>query len=186
MRRVAARYESSGGDLGETMAALVESEEFWQPSPVPLRKSPLEFLLSALRGLDARAVRVEAARSAPLGRALERLGQPLYRYDPPTGFPPVDGAWFSSGALLERVNLAHQLAYAQTSEVQIDLEALAGDEARSPEAAMRRALDLLLPERLPETEDRFQEALALQTLGPRRWFSAALALVLASPEFQLR
>jgi uncharacterized protein (DUF1800 family) len=187
VREVARRFEGSGGDLTECLRALIDSEDFWREQPVPLRKTPLEFLLTALRGLDARPVSAVSPRSTSLSSSLTAMGQPLYSYDPPTGFPAVEDSWFTSGALLERANLASRIAFGQVPELVIDFEALAGPEPFLEQGqALTRALDLLLPARDEKTDERFQEAFALQRLAPRLWFSVAVGLVLASPEFQLR
>lgn len=142
--RLAKVYLRGGGDLGAVTLTLIESPEFWSPGTRGRKiKSPFELAVSAMRGLEAR---VTGPRDAI--EWIERMGQPLYGYRAPTGYPDRADFWVSSGALLHRMNFALALATGRVEGVRFDLEALAGGrEPESREAALAAYLPLLLPER---------------------------------------
>jgi uncharacterized protein (DUF1800 family) len=45
-----------------------------------------------------------------VARALAAMGMPLYLCQPPTGYDETADAWISSGALVNRINFALELA----------------------------------------------------------------------------
>ena len=144
VERLAQSYLSSRGDLTATMRTLVQSPEFWQPEVRSQKiKSPLELTVSALRGLDAEITDVRG-----LHEWLGRMGQPLYAYQAPTGYPDRATAWVNTGALLNRMNFGLQLATGRVPGVQLDLLDLRqGREPESMDAALEAYLPLLLPQR---------------------------------------
>jgi uncharacterized protein (DUF1800 family) len=103
--RVARRFLETDGDLRETYRAIFTAPEFWEKRFFRAKvKTPLEFLASALRatGAEIRDPEKEARR-------LDGLGMPLYRCEPPTGWPDRAGPWVSAGALVARLRLAQSL-----------------------------------------------------------------------------
>ena len=64
-------------------------------------KTPFEFVVSALRALDA-----DVQDGVPLVRQLQQLGMPLYQCQPPTGYKDTADAWVNTGALVNRMNFA--------------------------------------------------------------------------------
>ncbi len=137
-------FQNSGGDLRKMIIAIAESPEFWSESSRRAKiKSPFELAVSALRALDARI-----RRPREIIRWIERMGQPLYAYQAPTGFPDNGAAWINSGSLLNRMNFGLQLAGGEINGVAVDLLAL--NHHREPaalSAALTAYFDLLLPER---------------------------------------
>jgi uncharacterized protein (DUF1800 family) len=103
--RTAARFLDTGGDLREVMRTILTSPEFLSPDGGAKAKTPLEFLASALRTSGA-----EIGDALPLVHVLQRLGMPLYQCQPPTGYKDTAEAWVSSGALVNRMNIAVALA----------------------------------------------------------------------------
>jgi uncharacterized protein (DUF1800 family) len=104
--RVAKRFLDTKGDLRETVRALVTSAEFWNPKYYRAKvKSPFEYTVSAIRAVGGR---IDDAR--PLARELQKMGQPLYFAQPPTGYSDAAETWVNSGALLNRLNFALTLA----------------------------------------------------------------------------
>lgn len=105
VERVAARFSSTGGNLRETVRAVVESPEFFDPKYYRAKvKSPFEYAVSAVRAgggsTDGRAI----------AKQIADMGQPLYLCQPPTGYADTADAWVNSGALLARLNFAIALA----------------------------------------------------------------------------
>ncbi|HSS50505.1 MAG TPA: DUF1800 domain-containing protein, partial [Thermoanaerobaculia bacterium] len=126
--RLAGVYRQSGGDIRRVVRAIAESPEFWSPEARGSKvKSPFELAASALRALGAD---IQVPK-----RTLDwiaRLGEPLYSYQPPTGYPDRNEAWLSSGTLLSRLNFGLQLASGRLAGVKVDAAALARLAAASP------------------------------------------------------
>ena len=159
--RVAARFTATNGDLREVMRTLLLSQEFLSPETVRAKiKTPFEFLVSALR---ATAATVSSAR--PLIRTMQDLGMPLYHCQPPTGYKDTADAWASTGALVNRMNVAQALGAGR----------LAGTTVNTPET--RTTLEALVP----GLSDATRATMARATNEAEQ-----LALTLGSPEFQRR
>jgi len=142
--RLAARYLETGGDLGQVIRSLAWSPEFWSADARAAKiKSPFEVAVSALRALDADLREPRAAVEW-----VSRMGQPLYAYQAPTGYPDQAAAWVNTGALLSRMNFGLQLATGRVAGVRFDLAALdGGREPESLAAALETYVPLLMPER---------------------------------------
>ena len=65
------------------------------------------------------------------------MGQPLYAYQAPTGYPDRAEAWVNTGSLLSRMNFGLQLAAGRVRGVDFDFASLNG--GREPESPRRRA-----------------------------------------------
>ena len=137
-------YNATGGDLRQMVLSLVESPEFWAKEHREQKiKSPFELTASALRALDAK---IEDPR--PLFTWIEKMGQPLYSYQAPTGYPDRAESWVNTGSLLNRMNFGLQLATGRIGGLSLDLPALNGQ--REPESllgALETYVPILLPER---------------------------------------
>lgn len=143
VERLAQRFLASDGDLAEVLRGLVQSPEFWSPEARRQKiKSPFELAVSSLRALDA-----ELEDPRALVEWIRRMGQPLYAYQAPTGYPDRATAWVNTGALLNRMNFGLQLATGRVAGVRFDLLALRqGREPESIDAALEAYLPLLLPQ----------------------------------------
>ncbi len=81
--RLASVFATSGGDLREVMRTLILSDAFWDEAALRSKiKSPFALAVSGLRALDA-----EVADTTALADWIGRMGQPLYGFKAPTGFP---------------------------------------------------------------------------------------------------
>ena len=106
--RVAAVFQRTRGDLLSVYAAVFSSPEFWSDDAFGSKtKTPLELAASAVRALGGS---VDPAQAASLAQHVARMGEPLYRCPPPTGFSDVAVTWVNAGALLNRLNFAAALA----------------------------------------------------------------------------
>ncbi|MBI4265944.1 MAG: DUF1800 domain-containing protein [Acidobacteria bacterium] len=111
--RTAARFRETDGDLREVVRAIVMSPEFFaREAPQAKVKTPLEFVVSAVR-----AAGTDVPDTAVMARALRQLGMPLYMCAPPTGYDDTAETWVTSGGLVTRINLARQLAGSQAALV---------------------------------------------------------------------
>jgi uncharacterized protein (DUF1800 family) len=180
--RLARRFLASDGDLREVMRTLAYAPEFWSVEARGSKiKAPFELAVSAVRALGADvAVPPPTPGPIPLDRRrgygptsllgwIERMGQPLYAYQAPTGFPDRAEAWVSTGSLLTRMNFGLNLAASRIVGVDLDLAALNGNrEPESPEHALATYAALVLPERdLDATVKRLEPLLRDPELGGR-------------------
>jgi uncharacterized protein (DUF1800 family) len=93
-------YRASDFDTGKLVSVVLRSQEFFSQSSYRAKiKSPVEFALGIVRGLEG------AAGALPLAGALESLGQVLFA---PPSVKGWDGgsAWLNTQTLLARNNLA--------------------------------------------------------------------------------
>jgi uncharacterized protein (DUF1800 family) len=148
--RMAKTYLSSSGDVSAMLKTLFHSPEFWSTSTYRAKvKTPLEFVVSA-----ARASNASIDNLLPLANTLRQLGMPLYGAIPPTGYKWDAADWVSTGALVDRMNFALNLAANRLPGIAVgwaplpDLTAPdtnAKSEVPSPEAEEARLEALLLP-----------------------------------------
>lgn len=156
--RLARVYLDSHGDIRTLTRTIAESPEFWSPGAMRAKiKSPFELAVSAIRATDAH---VES--TGALARWIARMGEPLYAYLAPTGYPDRAETWINSGALLTRMNFGLSLAANGIAGVRIDLPELnQGREPESSDVALATYARLLMPERnLDETLRRLRPTLA--------------------------
>lgn len=164
-------FTKSKGDLKATLSALLHSDEFKQSFGQKLKR-PFEFGVSALRVMGAQ---VDA--TPQLLGAFRGLGQPLFLWSTPDGYPDVERAWTSTNLVLARWNFALTASSNSLQGVRADVAGLAKNAA--PAAPVDALAQLMLGDVLPQT--------AKDALKPFEGQPAALAaLMLASPLFQIR
>jgi uncharacterized protein (DUF1800 family) len=97
---MAKTFLKKDGDLREVMRTMFRSPEFWAPETYDARvKTPFEFVVSSLRATDT-----DINDPQPLLGQLNRMGEPLYGMQPPTGYSTKTDVWVNSAALLDRMN----------------------------------------------------------------------------------
>ena len=147
--RLAQVYRDTEGSISEMIRAIAESKEFWAEATRRSKiKSPFELAVSSVRALGA-----DVTRPRGIIDWVKRMGEPLYAYQAPTGYPDRAKAWINTGSLLNRMNFGLNLASGRVKGVQFDLAALNQNrEPASVEEALNTYAQLLLPERdLSET-----------------------------------
>ena len=106
VKRVAAVFMSTGGEIRDMLRTIFTSPEFYSPEATGAKtKSPFELAASAIRALNG-----STDGSPQLAQMIGRMGQPLYQYQLPTGFPDRADQWMSSGSVVERLNFAVALS----------------------------------------------------------------------------
>jgi len=129
--RVANAFTKSNGDIRETMRAIITSPEFSSPQNYRAKiKTPFEVAVSAIRVLG-----VDTDARPALHQWIAKMGQPLYGYQTPNGYPDNAAAWVNTGSLLERLNFALALASNKIPGTRVDLAKLAGDKTVNGGAA---------------------------------------------------
>ncbi len=105
VRRLAAVFEESDGDIRAVLAALFHSPEFWDVKYYANRfKTPYQFVVSAVR-----ATGVSPRNFRPLLGMLAQLGQPLYGCQTPDGYKVTQAAWLNPDAMMRRLSFAAAL-----------------------------------------------------------------------------
>lgn len=166
-------YRQSGGHIGTMLRPMLVSARLADAPPV--FKRPLDFVASALRATGA-----VADCGAAVQAHLQAMGQPLFEWPMPDGYPNTTEAW--RGSLLARWNFAAALLRGEVSSASTLTATMARDFSRTNP---RGAADVLASRILGRQPDaRLVEIVArTAALGGAQ---AAIALLLASPEFQWR
>jgi uncharacterized protein (DUF1800 family) len=187
--RVAKRFLATDGDLRQTVKAVLDSPEFFDPKNYRAKvKSPFEYVVSAIRAAGG-----ETNARPPLLREIGRMGEPLYLCQPPTGYSDAASAWVNTGALVARLNFALALASNRIPGTTVALERLVSPEdAADP----RRAVDALARvlvggdlsgETRRTIEKRIENPAAAATAqdpSANTELPLIAGLILGSPEFQ--
>lgn len=89
---------------------------------------------------------------------INKMGQQMYYYQAPTGFPDRGQYWINTGSLLNRMNFGLALAAQRIPGITLDLEALNKNrEPESAEAALYAYSKIMMPERkLDEAVERLK------------------------------
>ena len=189
---MAKTYLSTDGDIRAVLQTMLDSPEFWSPEAYRAKiKTPFELVASA-----ARAAASDATVPAMLVQWTGRIGEPLYQYEAPTGYPDTAESWVNTSALLNRLNFSLTLAGNRLPGIRTDPAALlAGTPPGDPKAALNKAFDVLLAGQVsPETrrtlEANLSDPQVLQASldDPIREINQGIVtgLVLGAPEFQRR
>ncbi|MGH9704394.1 MAG: DUF1800 family protein, partial [Candidatus Acidiferrales bacterium] len=185
-------FLSSDGVTRAVLKTMIYSPEFWSRATYRAKvKTPFELAVSTARALNA-----DVTLSLPIVQWVGRMGEPLYQCQPPTGYSDKAETWVNTGALLNRLNFALQLASNHMNGTAIDLPALFGAEADSdPQTALSKSLEIFLNGQVAaktrETlEQRMSDPQILQARldDPVKHVNEGLiaGLVLGTPEFQRR
>ncbi|MFP5261415.1 MAG: DUF1800 domain-containing protein [Blastocatellia bacterium] len=139
--RLAGVYLKTDGDIREVLRAIFVAPEFNSEEAYRAKiKSPFELAVSAIRALGA-----DAADTRQVAQFISRMGQPLYRYQPPTGFPDRAEQWVNTGSLLERLNFGLALSTNKLRGTTVDLNRVApGVRGADTQRALDRAIASLL------------------------------------------
>ena len=199
---VAKAFTQSKGDLKKTYRAVFNTPEFNSQGAYRAKiKSPLEFAVSAVRALDGSFALpdpdnprqqqwlVLIGRSArernntrgglprrPLATEIAQMGQPLWGYQAPTGYPENSREWVSSSALISRLNFALALTTGQIGDIALDKDTFRNTSVK--EVAQNLLSEPLSAQSKATIEDEIKV-----TPGDG---AKLRALILGSPEFQRR
>lgn len=134
--RVADAFLQSKGDIKTTLRALFTDKEFYAPENYRAKiKTPFEVVVSAIRTIGAET------NGGQIQAMLQKMGEPLYGYIAPTGYPDMAEDWVNTGALLERINFAVALASNRIPGTRVNLANL---EAKNKEEILNKAIATVL------------------------------------------
>jgi uncharacterized protein (DUF1800 family) len=182
VERVSRRFLETGGDLRKTVLAVVAGPEFTDPRYYRAKiKSPFEYVVSALRAIDA-----TTDDALPIARQLAQMGEPLYLCQPPTGYSDAAEAWVNTGALVARLNFALSLADGRLPGTWSRAESLVAQDADSdPKAAVSAIACALVGDELsPASRTTLEKRLEAEAAGRKQQIPLIAGLILGSPEFQ--
>ncbi|MDQ3012432.1 MAG: DUF1800 domain-containing protein, partial [Acidobacteriota bacterium] len=196
--RMAEVFTRTDGDIREVVRAVLTSPDFYSPKSYQSKiKSPLELAASAIRATGA-----STDGAQPLAQVVARMGEPLYQFQPPTGYSEDSSRWLSNATLLERMNFAVALVGNRINGTRVDVARLVTPDALKQQD---RLLDQLVAALIhsdvsKETRDNLNRVLSDQRtkLTPAKFddrtaqksaeqaVSALAALVLGAREFQVK
>jgi uncharacterized protein (DUF1800 family) len=137
--RVASVYMKTDGDIREMLKTIFASQEFFAADAYRAKiKSPFELAVSAMRALGG-----DLSGTQQTAQFIAKMGQPLYLYQPPTGYPDKAEQWVNTGALLERLNFGIALSSNRLRGASVDMKRIAPAAGDSPKA-LDRAVAVLL------------------------------------------
>lgn len=144
VNKMAKTFAEKDGDIKQVLITMVSSPEFWRKTIFREKtKSPFELAISAVRSLNA-----DVRAPYQLFTWIDKMGQKMYYYQAPTGFPDKGQYWINTGALLNRMNFGLALVSQRIPGVKVELLALnKGHEPESAEAALITYGKMILPER---------------------------------------
>lgn len=142
--KMAKTFIDTKGDIREVLITMVTSPEFWSKDAVREKtKSPFDLAISATRSVNAK---IDAPYQ--LYNWINRMGEKIYYYQAPTGFPDKGQYWINTGSLLNRMNFGLALASQRIPGVRFNLAELNNNhEPESADAALKIYSKLLLPGR---------------------------------------
>lgn len=213
VERAAQAFLKTGGDLREVVRTIVGGPEFFSSAFHRSKiKSPFEFAISAVRVLGGQLEVPDASQNfgrlrligdgststaqgggrynrpnykKSLAQQIALMGQPLYAYQAPTGWPEDSREWVSTGALIARLNYTLSLAGGEVAMITVSpTDLLQGVPAEDREAVLNRLFDRLLGNAAsPGTRATLLKQMTPGTPADARKLTA---LTLGSPEFQRR
>jgi uncharacterized protein (DUF1800 family) len=188
VNRASATFLKSDGDIRAVLKTILTSPEFNSQAAYRAKvKSPLELVASTFRALG-----VDANVSPAVVQELARMGQPMFQYQAPTGFPDRASTWINSEALLTRMNFAVMLATNRIPGTNVDIDRVVPENSGSPEALPAQLGGRLLEGTLtPQSQQAILKQLGyngqdVDAASRPDQTHMLVALVLASPEFQRR
>jgi uncharacterized protein (DUF1800 family) len=174
-----AAWQRTRGDIREVLRAIFHGPDFWSPANVRAKvKSPLEFLVSAVR-----AVQANPDSTPRLAQVVARLGEPLYLHVAPDGYPEKQDDWVNSGALLARMNVAVALASGRLPGAIVNLD-LAVPPTADREQLIAAVNEQILGGAMTENTRRVIREQVQDLDDPVQARALAVGLALGGPEFQ--
>jgi uncharacterized protein (DUF1800 family) len=137
VNRVAGVYLRTGGSMREVMREVLSSPEFWDGGVYFTRYSwPAEFVTRAFKDVGWSGFSVNDALTP-----LANMGQTLYEPPNVAGWD-LGQSWFSTSAMLARMNFASTLAGNQKFKLATAVKA--ANASKTPEALLSYMLDALV------------------------------------------
>ncbi|MEM7532681.1 MAG: DUF1800 domain-containing protein [Chloroflexota bacterium] len=199
-------YLDNGTEIKPMLRAIFNSASFNELSYIGSKfRRPFEFMTAVMRIYDAQLTE-DVPNKAPktLRNQLSVMGQPIFGWGPPNGYPDAMGAWVNSTSLLARWNFTQKLLTRNRKHetlnkfgILIDYRALiGGSDVPRPETA-GELVDMLAGRLLFQSISDSDRDILLGYVGvgadelvPEKFYNHTLsqvaALLVNSPYFQFR
>jgi len=139
--KMAKSFTEHDGDIKQVLITMVTAKEFWDKKNWEVKvKSPFELVVSSVRALNG-----DVKDPYPLFNWMTKMGQKVYYYQAPTGFPDRAAYWVNTGALLDRMDFGLALAGNQIAGTTIKLGNFSKAAANDPSTAIKDYSAVLLP-----------------------------------------
>ena len=172
VRTIAGVYRATGGDISAMVRAILN--DAWVTASPAKFKRPFHYIVSATRVLGPTVTATD-----PLYNQINVIGQPLFVYETPDGYPDRTEYW--SGNIVPRWNAAMSLANLRTAAVTVDAAPyLTGGAAGALDAIAQRIFG---GEISPSTRTALQSYLAAGAVNETR-VRETIGLALAAADFQ--
>lgn len=192
VERMAQAYLANDTDIAPVLRTLFTSDEFVM-APRRKVKTPFQFFVGMLRALDADVAREPGTASTRIQESTSGLGQQLFGWPTPDGFPDDRNYWITTNTVMRRWELAARLCNDRLSGLAVDVEALLPD----PMPATVGELVWALAERLCTPIDETIVSIVSEHLGAThdapvsavrldRHLGSAVALLFCAPTYQFR
>ncbi|MBC7808584.1 MAG: DUF1800 domain-containing protein, partial [Akkermansiaceae bacterium] len=162
VERLAKVYEKTGGDISAMLRPLLLADDLADTPPI--MKRPWDYVVSALRATNA-----DTDAGANVQGYLRNIGQPLFEWPMPDGYPEKTTAW--TGSLLARWNFAFALTAGKIEETTLPDELVKAEDLKALAATVSGGV----------SDTAVLKALAVAKSG-----AEAMALALCAPGFQWR
>ena len=152
--KMAKTFIAKDGNIKQVLITMVSSPEFWSQDVIREKtKSPFELAISTVRSLNA-----TIKFPFQLNYWITKMGQQMYYYQAPTGFPDKGQYWINTGSLLNRMNFGLAFSSQRIQGITFNLAALNNQhEPESAEAGLLTYSKLMMPERnLDQTVQRLR------------------------------
>ena len=136
--RLSQVYLNTGGDIKAVLRPLLTSSDLLTSAPI--LKRPFDLTVSSLRALNA-----DTDGGADVQQHLDAMGQPLFGWPMPNGFPEEAHTWI--GALIPRWNFGLALASSNMKNTSVDFDALTASGRKQNLSKHDTLLELVFGER---------------------------------------
>ncbi len=183
-------FRQTSGDIRAVLRTILTHEDFQASAGRKFRR-PFDLIGAAVRTLE-----IPDARGVSMFRALFLLGQPLFAWPTPDGYPDDAASWLNANALLARWNIGLALTEGRDRGAQVPWDAFEAElgDAAGAEETVDFFTDLILHQAI-HPDDRAQllayllgddDAFDITNPTHRRRIPELAALLLDSPYFQWR
>ena len=181
VNEVTQTYQNTDGDIKEMLRVIFLSDEFANASPK--LKRPFTFVVSAIRALDGELTNINKLEKID-NQHLVAMGQGLFRWPAPDGYPDVSAAWQNN--LLPRWNFALTWSDNKIQGVNLPLERLLDGVTDVPSALDRIAglLGISLNEAQRTQLTEYVGDKPFEHRRTQKRLKEAAGIMMASPEFQ--
>ncbi len=106
VKRAAATFTRTKGDIREVVRTIVTSPEFFSADAYRSKlKTPFELVTSTMRAMNSLPDPSPAA-----AQLIGTLGQQIFGKETPNGYPDVADQWMNTGSILNRINFGTAVA----------------------------------------------------------------------------